>query len=85
MELHVCQFQTVSTEGCTPSRCAQFCAHPRSKLIAIGSSREGKGIARAGAENQRGSKQSQSILIVFARSLNQRVGGSSPPRFTTDS
>ena len=67
------------------SRCAHFCAHPRSKTVAIGSSREGKGIACTGAENQRGSKQSQSILIVFARSLNQRVAGSSPARFTTHS
>ena len=29
MELHVCQFQTVSTEGFTPGHCAQFCAHPQ--------------------------------------------------------
>ena len=27
MELQVCQFQIVSTEGFTPSCCAQFCAH----------------------------------------------------------
>ena len=29
--------KTVSLEGCTPIRCAQFCAHPRSKYAAVGS------------------------------------------------
>ncbi len=40
------------------------------------------GIACTGAENQHDSKQSHSVLIVFGRSLNQRVAGSSPARFT---
>ena len=34
MERHVCQFQTVSTEGFTPTNCAQFCAHPVQNLPA---------------------------------------------------
>jgi hypothetical protein len=33
-------------------------------------------------KNQRGSKQSHSMLIVFGRSLNQRVAGSNPARLT---
>jgi hypothetical protein len=82
MERHVCQFQTVSTEGFTPLECAQFCALSPSQTIASGHSLAGKCIACIGAENQRDSKQSHSVLIVFGRSLNQRVGGSSPPRFT---
>jgi hypothetical protein len=46
MERHVCQFQTVSTEGFTPEHCAPFCAHPRSTTIALCSSRGGNQIAR---------------------------------------
>jgi hypothetical protein len=82
MERHVCQFQTVSTEGFTPNRCAQFCAYPTSKTIALSGSRGGMQVACTGAENEHNSKPSQSISILFGRSLNQRVGGSSPPRFT---
>ena len=40
-------------------------------------------IACIGAENQHDSEPSHSILVVFGRSLNQRVVGSSPTRFTT--
>jgi hypothetical protein len=65
--------------------CAQFCAHPTSKTIANGSEEASMQIATTGAENQRGSKPSQSVLIVFGRSLNQRVAGSSPARLTSQS
>jgi hypothetical protein len=34
MELQVCQFQIVSTEGFTPADCAQFCAHHQTLLSA---------------------------------------------------
>ena len=60
-------------KGFTPKNCALFCAHPPSKTIADGSSRAGKRIARNGAKNQHDSKPSHSVLIVFGRSLNQRV------------
>jgi hypothetical protein len=36
MERHVCQFQTVSTEGFTPRDCAQFCAHHQTLPSATG-------------------------------------------------
>jgi hypothetical protein len=62
--------------------CAPFCAHPTSKTMADGISRAGKQIACIGAMIQHDSESSRSILIVFGRSLNQRFGGSSPPRFT---
>jgi hypothetical protein len=63
--------------------CAQFCAHPQSKTIAFGNRGARVEIACIGAENQRDSETSHSVLIVFGRSLNQRVVGSSPTRFTT--
>jgi hypothetical protein len=71
--------------GAPRFNCAPFCAHPRSQTITSGHSHAGKGIAISGMRIQRGSKQSQTISIVFGRSLNQRVGGSSPPRFTIHS
>jgi len=63
--------------------CAQFCAPPHSRTIAIGSTRAMVEITATGAENQHDSEPSHSVLIVFGRSLNQRVVGSSPTRFTT--
>jgi hypothetical protein len=42
MERHVCQFQTVSTEGFTPEDCASFCAPPASKTVALGGNAKGK-------------------------------------------
>ena len=45
------------------------------QTIAIGSRREGKGIASINAENQHRSRQSQPVSVLPARSLNQRVGG----------
>ncbi len=67
----------------TPAkRCAQFCAHPQSETIANGSKVAEVRIASICAENQRYSRASYSVLMGFGRSLNQRVGGSSPPRFT---
>ena len=64
-------------------QCAQFCAPSPSQTIASGHSRAGKHVSRFGAQNQDDSKQSHSVLIVFGRTLNQRVAGSSPARFTT--
>jgi hypothetical protein len=34
--------KSVSLQGCTPTHCAPFCAHPRSKTIAHGSNEAGK-------------------------------------------
>jgi hypothetical protein len=62
--------------------CAQFCALSPSQTVASGHSRGGRRVASKDLEYQRHSKQSHSILIVLGRPLNQRVGGSSPPRFT---
>ena len=47
--LQVCPRKSVSLQGCTPLDCAQFCAHPRSRTIADGSSRAGKQGASTGA------------------------------------
>jgi len=68
---------------CDEKNCAQFCAHPTSKTMANGSSREWDQISCTGAVIQYNSESSYVVLIAFGRSLNQRVGGSSPPRFTT--
>jgi hypothetical protein len=59
--------------------CAQFCALSLLDLIANGSEGARVKIACTEAENQRDSKQSHSVIVAFGRSLNQRVGGSSPP------
>jgi len=67
----------------TASGCAQFCAHPRSRTIANGRIEARLQIAPTGAENQHHSRASHTILVVFGRSLNQRVPGSSPGRLTT--
>ena len=48
--------KTVSLEGCTSFNCAQFCAPPRSKKIAMGGSGEGKQIACTGAGIQHHSR-----------------------------
>ncbi len=39
-------------------------------------------MAATGAKNQRHNKLSRLVSVVFGRSLNQRVVGSSPTRFT---
>jgi hypothetical protein len=62
--------------------CAQFCATPQSQTIVSGHTQAGKPIACMGAVIQHDRRQSHSVSILFGRSLNQRVGGSSPPRFT---
>jgi hypothetical protein len=62
--------------------CALFCAHPLSITIVNGRKPAWAGITCISMENQWGSKLSHSISVVFGRSFNQRVGGSSPPRFT---
>jgi hypothetical protein len=80
MERHVCQFQIVSTEGFTPSRCAQFCAHPRSKTIAKGNSRTGERIACTSTENQQHSKLSHLVGIGGAATVNRRVASSNLAR-----
>ena len=74
-----------SPQGFTPIRCAPYCAHPRSISVAIGSRTASAEIAFSGEVIQHDRQPSYSVLIAFARSLNQRVGGSSPPRFTTHS
>jgi len=71
----VCPRKTVSLSGCTSFRCAPFCAHPRSILVVIGSGRSSAEIACSGAKNQHHRKWSHSVLVVFGRSLNQRVEG----------
>jgi len=53
--------------------CAQFCAHPQLETVTDRSRRPIDRKGFTGAENQRGSKQSHSVLIAFGRSLNQRV------------
>jgi len=62
--------------------CAQYFAPPQSRTVANGSRRARLESAATGAENQHDSEPSHSISIVFGRSLNQRVVGSSPTRFT---
>ena len=66
-----------------PATVPNFVPHLGRKTGADGSRRSINRKAFTGAENQRGSKQSHSVLIVFGRSLNQRVAGSSPARLTT--
>jgi hypothetical protein len=46
------------------------------KTIAKGIEEAIMQIATTGAKNQCDSNQSHSVLVVFGRSLNQRVGGS---------
>jgi len=50
--------------------------------MALGSNGMGLYIATTDAGNQLDSESSHSFLIVFGRSLNQRVAGASPARFT---
>jgi len=50
--------KTVSLEGCTPSRCAQFCAPSPSKSVDEGSKRLGEQIDCIRAKNQDYSKSS---------------------------
>ncbi len=64
------------------SDCAPFCAHPTSITIANDPNRVVERITCIDVKNQHDSNPSHSISLVFGRSLNQRVGGSSPPRFT---
>jgi hypothetical protein len=58
-------------------------AHPRSKTIAVGNNGLENQLACIDAEKQYRNRSLHAVLIVFGQSLNQRVGGSSPPRFTT--
>ena len=60
------------------NRCALFCAHPRSKTIAISSSSGGMQIPCIGAENQHNSKPSHSIRNGSPPICKQGVTGSIP-------
>ena len=55
------------------SDCAQFCAHPRSKTMALGSNGTGRQIACIGAENQHDSKSSHWVGKASAATVNRRV------------
>jgi len=60
---------------------AQFCAHPRSKTIALGSNGTGRQIACIGAENQHDSKSSHSVGKASAATVNRRVASSNLARY----
>jgi hypothetical protein len=72
-ELQVCPSKTVSLQGCTPDNCAPFCAHPRSKTIALGSNGTGKRSARTSDKNQHHSKSSHLVREMSAATVNRRV------------
>jgi len=60
--------------------CAQFCAHPISKSVTLGSNGAGEQIARNGAENQHDSKSSHSVGKTSAATVNRRVASSNLAR-----
>src|ERR1700730_9856561 len=76
LKRQVCQFQTVSTEGFTPCDCAQFCAPPRSNMVANGNEIEREKITGTDAEKQRDSRRSCLVINIDAATVNRRAASS---------
>ena len=78
-----CATERTSPKGSfSRQRTVPFFVPPKSKASTPGSNCAYLRSAYSAAKNRRHSDQSYSMSIVFGRSLNQRVGGSSSPRFT---